>query len=71
MERDGRAIYGYGVVAEAGRLECIDCGHPYDHGARALLPPCPRYQDATHPRAGWRVRSTEAHAHPPLGSRGP
>ncbi len=69
MERERRGVYGYGVLVEAGLLECVDCGHRYDHPTRALLPPCPRYQDATHPHAGWRVRALERVDAAPPGSQ--
>lgn len=49
----GRAL-AYGVESEPASFRCIDCGHRYEHAARAALPPCPHYQDGTHPLAGWR-----------------
>ena len=55
MEWRGDAVYGYGVSIGSGWIECVDCGHRQQHAGPAPLPPCPRYRDATHGRAGWRV----------------
>lgn len=53
--RSSRVI-PYGVPADAGDYRCVDCGRHYVHAARKPLPPCPRYQDSTHARAGWRFK---------------
>jgi hypothetical protein len=55
MEWRVDVVYAYGISIGAGSIECADCGHRQEHAGRGPLPPCPRYRDSTHTRAGWRV----------------
>jgi hypothetical protein len=48
-------VYPYGVSLGAESIECVDCGYRRHHPNRGPLPPCPRYHDSTHVRAGWRI----------------
>ncbi len=59
MDRRDERIYAYGISTGAGPYECVDCGHHLEHTARGPLPPCPRYRDSTHTRAGWHVAVAE------------
>jgi hypothetical protein len=54
MDGPGDRVFAYGVLSDAARFECVDCGHRLEHGAPGRLPPCPRYRDSTHSRAAWR-----------------
>jgi hypothetical protein len=55
MEWFADRVYAYGVTLSAESIECIDCGYRQEHPSRGPLPPCPRYRDPTHTRAGWRI----------------
>ena len=52
-------VFAYGMPMDAGPIECVDCGHRLEHERRDPLPPCPRYRDSTHARAGWRALERE------------
>jgi len=54
MQRWADRVYAYGVPADAGWYECVDCGHRQGHEPRGPMPPCPYYRDSTHLRAAWR-----------------
>ena len=54
MKRWSDRVYAYGLPADAGPVECVDCGHRLEHEERGPLPPCPHYCDSTHARAAWR-----------------
>jgi hypothetical protein len=55
MEWFADRVYAYGITLDAESIECVDCGHRQEHPGGGPLPPCPRYRDSTHSRAGWRI----------------
>jgi hypothetical protein len=58
-------VIGYGVQTQPGTFRCIDCEYLFEKRAPGAMPPCPRYLDSTHTRAGWRVVAQE------LGEKAP
>jgi hypothetical protein len=53
-------VIGYGVQTQSGVFRCIDCDHVYEKRDVGAMPPCPRYLDSTHARAGWRAVVAQA-----------
>ena len=52
-------VHAYGEAAARGvEIECADCGLLRELSGETL-PACPRYSDATHPRAGWLMLPSE------------
>ncbi len=46
-------VHAYGDSAALGTsIECSDCGLKINLSSKTL-PPCPKYDEETHARAGW------------------
>ena len=52
----------YGSDVSAGTYKCVDCGHKYSNQSKASLPPCPNYEQATHPKKCWKILTGQGDA---------
>ena len=47
----------YGSDVSAGTYECADCGHEYSNQSKTSLPPCPKFDESTHSKKAWKLKS--------------
>lgn len=45
----------YGSDVSAGSYRCSDCGKNYSNQSKTSLPPCPDYEESTHPLCAWDI----------------
>jgi len=45
----------YGSDVSAGKYKCADCGYIYSNQSKKSLPPCPHFDETTHPKRCWTI----------------
>ena len=52
----------YGSDVSAGTFECADCGYVMSTQSTKSLPPCPKHNESSHSKNGWKVKSGQGDA---------
>jgi len=52
----------YGSDVSSGTYKCVDCGRKYSNQSKTSMPPCPNYEEKTHPLKGWEIVSGQGDA---------
>lgn len=52
----------YGSDVSSGTYRCVDCDYEYSNQSKTSLPPCPHYEETSHPQKSWKILSGQGDA---------